>query len=50
MKPETKKATQRKKPLPVGLTEAQHKYLASKGNKAEYLRNLLIVDMAKNSQ
>lgn len=41
------KTSTRKKPLPVALTAEQHKYLESKGNKAEYLRNLLIVDMAK---
>ena len=35
-----------KKPLPVGLTESQHKYLESMGiGKAEYLRNLLVIDM-----
>ena len=35
-----------KKQLPVGLTESQHKYLESTGiGKAEYLRNLLVIDM-----
>ncbi len=36
----------RKRPLPVGLNDEQHSYLESKGNKAEYMRNLLIIDMA----
>lgn len=39
----------KKKPLPVGLSEEQHKYLESKSiGKAEYMRNLLVVDMEKN--
>ena len=41
------KAAIRKRPLPVGLNKSQHEYLDSKGNKAEYMRNLLVVDMAK---
>lgn len=38
----------KKKTLPVALSKDQHDYLKSKGKKAEYLRNLLIVDMANN--
>lgn len=38
-----------KKPLPVGLTEEQHKYLNKQEvGKAEYMRNLLVIDMEKN--
>lgn len=37
-----------KRPLPVGLSEDQHKYLESQSiGKAEYMRNLLVVDMEK---
>ena len=38
-----------KKPLPVGLTKEQHEYLEKQSvGKAEYMRNLLVVDMEKN--
>ena len=38
-----------KRPLPVGLSEEQHKYLEGQSiGKAEYMRNLLVVDMEKN--
>jgi hypothetical protein len=37
-----------KRPLPVGLSEEQHRYLESQSiGKAEYMRNLLVVDMEK---
>lgn len=37
-----------KKPLPVGLTQEQHDYLESQSvGKAEYMRNLLVIDMEK---
>lgn len=39
----------KKKPLPVGLSDEQHKYLESQSiGKAEYMRNLLVIDMEKN--
>ncbi len=38
----------KKRPLPVGLDDAQHTYLEETGQgKAEYMRNLLVIDMAK---
>ena len=40
-----------KRPLPVGLTDEQHKYLESQSvSKAEYMRNLLVIDMGKNGK
>ncbi len=45
------KRPERKKPLPVGLTKEQHKYLEDMGaGKAEYMRNLLVIDMQKNKE
>lgn len=42
------KQAKRKKPLPVGLTEEQHEYLNKQSvGKAEYMRNLLVIDMQK---
>ncbi len=42
------KTKTKKRPLPVGLTDAQHVYLEETGQgKAEYMRNLLVIDMAK---
>lgn len=41
----------KKTPLPVGLTKAQHEYLESQGvGKAEYMRNLLVIDMEKKNE
>lgn len=40
----------RKKSLPVALSKEQHEYLNKKGKKAEHLRNLLVVDMAKDKE
>lgn len=38
-----------KRALPVRLTEEQHSYLDGKTiGKAEYIRNLLVIDMEKN--
>ena len=38
-----------KRALPVRLTEDQHSYLNGKNiGKAEYIRNLLVIDMEKN--
>ncbi len=45
------KRPERKKPLPVGLTREQHKYLEDMGaGKAEYMRNLLVIDMQKSKE
>ena len=47
--PKLKNPKPAKKPLPVGLTADQHKYLESQSvGKAEYMRNLLVIDMEKN--
>ena len=37
----------RKKPLPVGMTEVMHEFLAGKGNKAQYVRDLIYKEMVK---
>lgn len=40
-----------KKPLPVRLTEEQHKFLEEQNvGKAEYIRNLIIIDMNKRKR
>lgn len=47
----TMKRTERKKPLPVGLTKEQHQFLEEQSiGKAEYMRNLLVVDMQKHKE
>lgn len=43
------KRAPKKRPLPVGLTAEQHEYLENQDiGKAEYMRNLLVIDMEKN--
>jgi hypothetical protein len=40
-----------KKPLPVRLTEEQHKFLEAQNvGKAEYIRNLIVIDMNKRKR